>query len=36
MKNKYMLVTDDQKLKSKALKYVEVISSRELASRYKP
>jgi len=35
MENKCTLVTDDQKLKGKALKYVKVITSSELASEYK-
>jgi len=34
MKNKFTLVTDDQRLRSKASKYVKVITSSELASKY--
>lgn len=34
MENKFTLVTDDQKLRSKASKYIKVISSSELVSKY--
>lgn len=34
LKNKFVLVTDDQKLMKKASKYVKVISSSELAAKY--
>lgn len=34
VKNKFTLVTDDQRLRSKASKYIKVISSSELISKY--
>ncbi len=34
MKNGYMLVTDDKELRNKASKYVETVSSNELADRH--
>ncbi len=34
MRNKFTLVTDDQRLRSRASKYVKVITSSELTSKY--
>jgi len=34
LKNRFILVTDDEKLKNKASKYVKVVTSSELASKY--
>lgn len=36
IKNNFILVTDDEKLKSKASKYVKVVTSNELLSKYVP
>jgi len=34
MKNKFTLITDDRRLGDKASKYIKVITSSELASKY--